>query len=363
MQLKIVHCADLHIGAPLSWLKTDAALQRSEEIRTGFLNIINFCKEKSVDALLICGDLFDCPTPSESDCIFVKNALSTIEDTDVFIVCGNHDYMCPDSPYSRIGFFSPNVHIFPSFEHSFSIPEKGAVIWGKSYNSRTICPSFEECTFDKEKINIMCLHGDMVSGSDYNIIAKETLLSLPCNYAAFGHIHSGDIFNEGSTVCAYCGTSEGQSFSDDGFTGFIYGEITHEKTNLKQISFPKRHCRNISIDISANSTSQIIEDAKKLLNNTDLFRLTLEGEYTDSNDINIPLIKSELEKHTFYIDICDLTTPGYDFDRIECEESLRGEFLRELRHLCKNEEDFILSAKAGLDALSGKTPDIGGEIC
>ena len=363
MPFKIVHCADLHIGTSLSGLSTDAFIQRNEEIRTVFLDMINFCKEKSVDALLICGDLFDCPIPTENDRIFVKNALSSIGNTDVFIVCGNHDYMCPGSPYSDPTFFSQNVHIFPCFEHAFSIPEKNAVIWGKSYNSRTIEPSFDKCNFDESKINIMCLHGDMFPKSDYNILTKETLSSLPCDYAAFGHIHKGYISQIASVPYAYCGALEGQSFSDDGFTGFIYGEIAQESAEFKQISFSKRHYRNISLDVSYSNTSQIISDAKKIINDTDLFRLTLEGEYTNPTDINISLIKSELEKIAFYIDIFDNTSAGYDFDKIESEEGIRGEFLRELRNLCKTEEEFILSAKAGLDALSGRIPDIGGEIC
>ena len=78
MPLKIVHCADLHIGASSSHLPSDLAAQRSEELRAAFLNIINYCKEKSVDALLICGDLFDSPKPLKKDCDFVRNALSCV---------------------------------------------------------------------------------------------------------------------------------------------------------------------------------------------------------------------------------------------------------------------------------------------
>ena len=86
----------------------------------------------------------------------------------------------------------------------------------------------------------------------------------------------------------------------------------------------------------------------------DLYRITLTGEYTD--EIGIPFIKDELSGRAFYIDIFDNTTPSYDFDSIEKEENLRGEFLRELRKICISEEEFIACAKAGLDALSGKIP-------
>ena len=108
MPLKIVHCADLHIGVSLSHLPYELALKRTEEIREGFLDIINFCKEKSADALLICGDLFDNSSPTCDDCDFVKNALMSLSDTDIFIISGNHDYMCANSPFIREGFFPEN---------------------------------------------------------------------------------------------------------------------------------------------------------------------------------------------------------------------------------------------------------------
>lgn len=363
MPIKIVHCADLHIGAPFSYLSKEKAAIRSAEVRNSLLDIADFCKERVADALLICGDLFDSPNPSESDCEFVKNTLAALFPIDVYISAGNHDYIGNNSPFLREGYFSKNVHIFPCFEHSFELPEKNTVIWGKSYSSPCISPSFTSHSLSEENINIMCLHGDTLRGSDYNIISAENLSSLPCNYAAFGHIHNGEIFSAGKVTCAYSGMPEGQSFGDDGTVGFIYAEISERETVLTPVSFSKRHYQNLTLDISGYKTSQIIENAQALINENDLYRLTLTGEYPNADDINVPLIKSELQKRAFYIDIYDRTSPCYNLDEIEREESLRGAFLRELRGLCSGEEEYILCAKAGLDALSGKSPDIGGDLC
>lgn len=363
MPIKIVHCADLHIGAPFSYLPSEKAAIRSAEVRNSLLDIADFCKEKSADALLICGDLFDSPTPNESDCEFVRNTLAALFPVNVYISAGNHDYIDSNSPFLREGYFSENVHIFPCFEHSFELPEKNAVIWGKSYNAPCISPSFGSVSLNEESINIMCLHGDTLRGSDYNIISPDTLSSLPCNYAAFGHIHCGDIFSTGKVRCAYSGMPEGQSFGDDGTVGFIYAEISKTEARLIPVSLAKRHYQNVTLDISGYKTAQIIENIHSLTNENDLYRITLMGEYLNADDINVPFIKSELQKRAFFIDIYDRTSPCYNFDEIEREESLRGSFLRELRTLCSGEEEYILCAKAGLDALSGKVPDIGGELC
>ena len=98
----------------------------------------------------------------------------------------------------------------------------------------------------------------------------------------------------------------------------------------------------------------------KLLNEKDLYRITLVGEYAD--EINVPFIKDELSGSSFFVDIFDNSSPSYDFDIIEKEESLRGEFLRELRKISESEEEFILAAKVGLDALSGNIPAMEEEL-
>lgn len=362
MSIKIVHCADLHIGATCQGLSSALAAQRSSEIRSSLCDITNFCKEKEVDALLICGDLFDSPEPSKADCDFVRDTLSSISPIDVFILCGNHDYMCAQSVFLKENYFSDNVHIFPCFEHSFELPEKNVVFWGKSYSSPTVTPSFSQCVPDKNKINVLCLHGDMISESTYNIISKETLAAFGSNYAAFGHIHNGEIFRTGDTQCAYCGTPEGHKFNDDGNTGFIYAEITSEETNLSHICLTKRKYRNISFDITGKDTLSIIEDVKKAINSSDLYHLSLTGTLYENEFLNVSVIEKELSSFAFFIEVSDSTQQGYDFAAIETEEGLRGEFLRELRTLSLDEEDFLSSAQAGLDALSGRVPSAGGVL-
>lgn len=362
MSLKIVHCADLHIGAPCQGLRTQLASMRAGEIRDSLSLIANFCKEKDADALLICGDLFDTPNPSAADADFVREVLSSLSPTDVFIVCGNHDYMCAQSPFSRQDYFSENVHIFPCFEHSFHLEDKGAVIWGKSYSTASVTPSFSDCSFDDDKLNIMCLHGDVVLGSDYNIIKKEDLSALPCSYAAFGHIHNGEVFEINGIKCAYPGTPEGHKFNDDGTTGFIYAEISKEKTSLTPICLTKRKYRNIKLDVSFKTNEEIVLAAKEQLNQTDFFRLTLVGEVYGEKELSVEFIENELKDAAIYLEITDETSRGYNLDEIEKEEGLRGSFLRRLRESGCSEEEFVLAAKIGLDALSGRVPDMGGAL-
>jgi len=291
---------------------------------------------------------------------FVKKALSFLSPIPIFIIAGNHDYICPGSPYTERGYFSENVHIFPTFDYSFEIPEKNAVIYGKSYNSTVSEASFTNIVPNNEKINIICLHEDFNASDEYKQIDRELLSSLPFNYAAFGHIHKGEIFNAGNVKCAYSGILEGTGFDDDGQTGIILAEITENETKLTPVSFSQRRYHNISYNVNGEDTQKILEELSDLLCGEDLYKITLTGETSD--EIDTVFLTSKLKENCFYIDILDETTPVYDFDAIEKEESLRGEFLRELRKLTSSEEDFILCGKAGLDALMGKIPSLEVDV-
>ncbi len=358
--LRIVHCADIHIGASFGRLPSHLASLRAEEQKATFLDTVNYCKEKSVDALLICGDLFDSPNPLKKDAEFVRKALASLSPVPIFIISGNHDYICPDSPFLKEGYFSDNVHIFPCFDHFFEISEKNTVIYGKSYNSTVTSASFTDMLLDENKINIMCLHGDFNIAGDYTPISREVLSSLPINYAAMGHIHNGEVFQVGNVKCAYSGALDGAGFDDDGVTGFIYGEITEDETKLFPLSFSKRHYHNISYDVSGEDTEKILQELKSIVQSEDLYKITLIGETAD--EINTEFLKNELEAYCFYAEIYDDTSLSYNFDAIEKEESLRGEFLREVRKLTSSEEEFILCGKAGLDALMGKIPSMEVDV-
>ena len=76
--VKILHCADLHIGAREAALGEKSLARKAEALIT-FENIVKLAKEQSVDLLLIAGDLF-CSNATEYssvsrviDCIAAGN--------------------------------------------------------------------------------------------------------------------------------------------------------------------------------------------------------------------------------------------------------------------------------------------------
>ena len=97
-EIRILHCADMHLGAELSTLGRKAVTRRAEVKRT-FLKILKLCQDEKIQLLLIAGDLFDNVHVQKTMLEEIKNGLAGLEDTTIAIAPGNHDPITEDSPY------------------------------------------------------------------------------------------------------------------------------------------------------------------------------------------------------------------------------------------------------------------------
>ena len=124
--VKILHCADLHIGAREAALGEKSLARRAEALIT-FENIVKLAKEQSVDLLLIAGDLF-CSNATEYssvsrviDCIAAGNIRTVY-------AAGNHDPFNSGSPL-----FSMRLP-----ENLYVLPENDSCIYFEENANKTI---------------------------------------------------------------------------------------------------------------------------------------------------------------------------------------------------------------------------------
>ncbi|HWR23243.1 MAG TPA: exonuclease SbcCD subunit D [Feifaniaceae bacterium] len=85
--MRLLHCADLHIGRRLF------GFSLLEDQRHALFAIAALAKEYAADAVLIAGDVFDKPVPSEAAVAALDDFLTALQQqgTAVFLIAGNHD--------------------------------------------------------------------------------------------------------------------------------------------------------------------------------------------------------------------------------------------------------------------------------
>lgn len=110
--VKFVHIADVHFDSPFEYLSQTGHLGdvRRLEQRNIFRKIIDYIQEHEIDYLLIAGDLYEHQYVRKTTMEYVRDLLTEIVDTEVFIVPGNHDPYVKNSFYDKIE-WSQNVHI------------------------------------------------------------------------------------------------------------------------------------------------------------------------------------------------------------------------------------------------------------
>ncbi len=85
--MRLLHCADLHIGRRLF------GFSLLEDQRHALFSIAALAKDHKADAVLIAGDVFDKPVPSEAAVAVLDDFLTALQQqgTAVFLIAGNHD--------------------------------------------------------------------------------------------------------------------------------------------------------------------------------------------------------------------------------------------------------------------------------
>nr|WP_319488805.1 DNA repair exonuclease [uncultured Caproiciproducens sp.] len=341
-KIKILHCADLHLGAELASVGNKAR-QRREEMLMTFDRIVSMCKTESVELLLIAGDLFESSNTDSAAVHSVKKALSEIPDAVVAIAPGNHDYVSLDSPYAD-GDWPANVHIFQSGIDFFELPDKGVRVWGAGFTGTYVTESLlkEVNVPEDDMVNICVMHGDLVAEnqtSNYNPVTPSQIRFSGMDYIAFGHIHMRtELLHSGRTAYAYCGCPEGRGFDELNEKGVYIGTVLKDKSDLVFRPVCRRMNLEVRVDVSGASANNevaaiILHTLKQKFGETyseNLYKVILEGALGATFSPDCAAIAVRLEDELYFVKIKDETHIQVDVNALSKETSLKGIFVRKM---------------------------------
>ncbi len=331
--VKILHCADLHIDTLFSSCSSKEAKARRAQLLSAFSKAVERARIEKTQLFLIAGDMFDdAGAVSFETLSYVTREISSLPDCRFVISCGNHD------PYTQGGIFDSvlwpeNTYIFKSEQtEKFSFDDINTDVYGYSFTSRAMreCPLESFKPDDKEKINIVLAHGDTEDAlSNYCPIRKKLLESLDADYVALGHIHKG-ANDYGGEKYAYSGCISGRALDECGEKGFLCGEVSKGKRDLKFISPDPVLFEIKQLDVSDIATAgelraAIEKTASEYSERTEL-RLILKGELSELIE-SVPRVETKLAK----LEIVDDSVPRFNFSNLKSEMSLKGAIYQRLK--------------------------------
>ena len=365
--VKILHTADVHIGAQESFLGTFADKRRYETLIT-FEKIFDLAKSENVDILLTAGDLFDSNSIEER---FVDAAFSKIEtanDLKVVYCAGNHDPLDETSPFTQRQ-LPDNLYVLATKDQCITFEELKVKVYGRSFE-RAFLKGEEKFTLeaDSEYINILLQHGELKSdlNSEYNSITPKFVKDCKMDYIALGHVHKrSDIGKMGQTYFAYSGCPEGQGFDELDEKGVYIGEVGKGICDLKFVPVSKR--RHISTHIDVSDCKNSAEISQKILNqlsenfgenfSENLYKIELTGEISEEIEIEKNEIESRLLETVYFVKIKNSTELEIDYETLSKEASLKGIFVKKMLEKIESTDDKEAYKNAlilGLKAFKGE---------
>lgn len=354
--IKILHSADLHLGARFHSLPPEEARTRRQEQLAQLDQLVELCREEGCQMVLLPGDLLDRPQGCREEALALAKALEAMA-VPVFIAPGNHDHLCPGSPYLERA-WPGNVHIFTRQAlESVTLPELSCRVWGAGFQSMD-CPGLLEGfrATGQEPLQLMVLHGDPTNpGSPCCPVTRAQAAASGLAYLALGHIHTQGQMEAGSTLCAWPGCPMGRGFDETGVKGVYICQISPQGAQATFRPLGGGCYEDLTLPAGPDPLASILVQLPPDTGR-DVYRLTLTGE---SEPVDLDRLQNALSGRFFHLQLRDRTVPPRDLWEGAGEDSLEGRYFQILQQAAQNAtgpeaEALCLAARISRRILEGQ---------
>lgn len=344
--MKIIHSADIHLGAPISGFPKEISEGRKREVRNTFLRMVDYAKENGVKAILLSGDVFDRDKPFKKDVDFFYGVIESNPDIDFLYLRGNHDNEGEKREFANLKTFSTE---WQSYEYG------DVVISGIELVGENSLSLYSTLSLNARKKNIVMLHGQI--GGEINLVK---LRDKNIDYLALGHVHGyADGSVDGRGRYAYSGCLEGRGFDETGVKGFVLLDVQDALTYTFK-PFSKRCIEEIKLDVSGLQDGyQMARLARAQIpfKKENIYRIELVGEIDAQTEEFAADVERALENDCAYLSVKDKTKKKIDYTAYDGDNSLKGEFVRTVLESDYTEEEKAQMIAYGLKALVGREVD------
>jgi len=347
MSVRILHLADLHLGAPFPTLG-DRSEERTRDFLTAFQRAVDFAvsPDKPADLVVIAGDLFDTHDPADGIVFEVESALErlTRAGLPVLLTPGTHD-ACGyrRSVYRRMR-LPEGVHLFlsPNLDPGPRHTVRGETVqtYGISFDA-AICPrplaSFRPAGSADYHVGVA--HGALQDSPTWKIrpqdmpITRAEIGACGLHYLALGHFHNFAEVRAGGCVAVYPGTLEGRKFGENGPRYLVVATVGRETTSIERTPWNARTVTEAVVDFQMaelRDERQLEERVAAFSGDREIVRVRLEGpaDFVFDSD----RLRSRLAPRFFHLELDDRTylVNATLLQRYREEATVRGVFVRRM---------------------------------
>lgn len=319
--LRLLHMADVHLGARHGDLGEAAAKQRERQF-AAYSRAIDVAIEKRVDVVLICGDLFDSNAQPRRSVERAVGELKRLADRNIrsVLIPGTHDGYDANSIYRA--FDLRQMAGLPSDSNLLTVltPDQpdvvftdlDLVVYGRVFATKTQPRSplegFDSSIERRARYRVGMIHGSLrLEGrveNDDVLFTTEEVAASGLHYLALGHWHSFRQGHAGATTWAYAGAPEPVAVDQDGAGQVVLLTIEDRdgRPTVQLEAVPVGRTRFRHLDVDAAGLASQDDLCRRLMESPDadvVLDVRLIGVAPESLDLNLEEVERQVRPAYF----------------------------------------------------------------
>ena len=363
--MKLVHFADLHLDSAFAWAGADgaAARQRRQSLRDSLRRITALAHDVDAGALLCGGDLYEHDRVTPDTARFLQTTFADLDPRPVYLAPGNHDWYGPDSVYALVD-WSSNVHVFREPRLRPVALGDGLTLWGAAHCAPANTGNFfEGFAPDGPGMHVALCHAAERTGLAAQGSGKQPHAPFDARdieragltHAFLGHYHR----QRDAARHTYPGNPDPLAFGEESGRGAVVatiganGKVTRER---RVVAATAAH--DLRLDVTGCTSQQEVRNhlTRAADGRRGVARLTVEGELHPDVDVREADVRQALLKSFDAVQVrFGALHAGYDKEELGREQTVRGQFVRDVLEADLPADETRRVLAAGLRALAGRT--------
>ena len=351
--LRIIHTADVHLGARHDDLGEQASAQRERQF-AAFVATIDLAIAEKADLVLIAGDLFDSNVQPKRSVERVAAQLKRLAAAKIraVILPGTHDAYDRASIYRAYDVKALSGSTADDDWVTVLTPERTAIhlsacdvmVHGPVFATKRAPHSplqdidVEGHTADATW-HVGMVHGALAipgkTDRDDVVITTEEIGASGLDYLALGHWHSAQQAKAGTVTYAYSGAPEPVAVDQDR-AGKVLGVRLEETSTGRSVSVTehqvgKTRFEKLDLDAAGITTQPALIESLTRKGNADLvLDVRITGVRPDELDLHPDEIETALAPAFLKARVRDLSVPALTEGTLPSPDTIAGAFIRDL---------------------------------
>jgi DNA repair exonuclease SbcCD nuclease subunit len=351
--LRLIHTADVHLGARHDDLGEQASAQRERQF-AAFKAAIDLALAEQVDLFLVAGDLFDSNVQPRRSVERVAAELRRLVDSKVraVIIPGTHDvydrasiYRAYDLPgLAGNGPDDDFVTVLDPEHPSVHLATCDVVVHGPVFATKRAPHSpLKDIDVSNDQAiatwRIGMIHGAIAipgkTDRDEVVITTDEIAATNLDYLALGHWHSAQAGKAGTVTYAYAGAPEAVALDQDRAGKVLLVEL-NERDGARTVTVEERQVGRTRFERHELDASiltgqpALIETLRGMADPDLVLDVRLVGVRPDELDLDIEEIETALAAGFLKVRVRDTSLPALTEGMLPSPDTIAGAFIRDL---------------------------------